>query len=250
MDLEFKITGIMFHENTAIVSRETIGGFAGGNAGGRKDLSIYEFSAKARAELAFTVCETQVKFKTFITLTYPAQFPQSGKQVKRDLNLFLTKLRQQYKKVDYLWFFEFQNRGAPHFHILTTIAATKINEQKIAILWANTVKTDWQKVYNFHRGFYKNRPALEAIKKQDGAKRYALKYALKTYQKAVPANFTDVGRFWGTSRNVKKNISSVKNAILFDNDLTEAQKLDKINELCGTNFPEFAPKMVFLRKKD
>lgn len=40
------------------------------------------------------------------------------------------------------------------------------------------------------------------IKKADGALRYALKYAAKQYQKKVPKDYRDVGRFWATSRDV------------------------------------------------
>lgn len=42
-----------------------------------------------------------------------------------------------------------------------------------------------------------------AIRLADGAKRYCLKYCLKPYQKAVPKEFSRVGRFWGCSYDVK-----------------------------------------------
>jgi hypothetical protein len=38
---------------------------------------------------------------------------------------------------------------------------------------------------------------FESIRKKDGAKRYALKYALKTRQKQPPAWMNLTGRFWG-----------------------------------------------------
>jgi len=40
------------------------------------------------------------------------------------------------------------------------------------------------------------------IHKQDGALRYALKYAAKQRQKRVPPDYRDVGRFWATSQDV------------------------------------------------
>jgi hypothetical protein len=42
----------------------------------------------------------------------------------------------------------------------------------------------------------------EAIRKPDGAARYAVKYASKMRQKAVPTDFRNVGRFWGHSKDV------------------------------------------------
>lgn len=49
---------------------------------------------------------------------------------------------------------------------------------------------------------HSHRKAWQRIRKKDGAKRYALKYALKPYQKVVPDYFQDVGRFWGCSYDV------------------------------------------------
>jgi len=43
---------------------------------------------------------------------------------------------------------------------------------------------------------------VERLRKQDGARRYAVKYAGKMKQKHVPKDFRNVGRFWGCSRAV------------------------------------------------
>lgn len=42
----------------------------------------------------------------------------------------------------------------------------------------------------------------QKIRKENGAKFYIVKYASKAEQKEVPEAFTDVGRFWGNSRDV------------------------------------------------
>jgi len=44
---------------------------------------------------------------------------------------------------------------------------------------------------------------LERIRKEHGARNYAVKYAFKMKQKMVPAAYQNVGRFWGNSRDVK-----------------------------------------------
>jgi len=44
--------------------------------------------------------------------------------------------------------------------------------------------------------------AWEVIEKPDGAARYVAKESYKTFQKQVPKAFQNVGRFWGTSRQV------------------------------------------------
>lgn len=44
---------------------------------------------------------------------------------------------------------------------------------------------------------------LERARSTDGAKHYAVKYAMKMRQKRVPKLYRNVGRFWGHSRRVK-----------------------------------------------
>lgn len=39
-------------------------------------------------------------------------------------------------------------------------------------------------------------------KKTNGLRHYAVKYASKMYQKSVPEEYQNVGRFWGRSKNV------------------------------------------------
>ncbi|GAH86880.1 unnamed protein product, partial [marine sediment metagenome] len=53
-----------------------------------------------------------------VTLTYPAVFPKNGKVVKKHLNVMLKWLKYRLPAKNYLWFFEWQRRGAPHVHIL------------------------------------------------------------------------------------------------------------------------------------
>ena len=55
--------------------------------------------------------------------------------------------------------------------------------------------------------------AWELIRSPDGAARYALKYATKPYQKKVPEDFQDVGRFWGCSRDISRSASEVVDTV-------------------------------------
>lgn len=90
---------------------------------------------------------------------------------------------------------------------------------------------------------HRRKKTWEKIREADGAKRYALKYALKPDQKKVPKDFQDVGRFWGASRDVS---SSVPAGI--EVDITDEQLRDWLaetgNEVC--NFPVI-PKYVYKR---
>lgn len=159
-----------------------------------------------------------------MTLTYGANFPMDGRKVKRDLNLVLTRLRQTFGSFSYLWFLEFQRRSAPHIHILCGLPHP---DDKCRVwfagLWAGIASggQDWSysQVYEscgrLKRGArlctmgairhrYTVEPKYwEGVRSSDGAARYAVKYALKTYQKVVPDCYRNVGRFWGCSRDVR-----------------------------------------------
>jgi hypothetical protein len=137
-----------------------------------------------------------------ITLTYPETYQQDGLKSKAELHRFLDKLQKHYGKMSYLWFLEFQKRGAPHYHIMSSyLEPNKWHRQTMGEVWAQIVSRetiDHDKVYRVHS----HTRAWEKIHKPDGASRYCMKYATKLAQKSVPPEFSRVGRFWGCSRDV------------------------------------------------
>jgi hypothetical protein len=190
---------------------------------GRKGRKIKMLSSKSLQQLTATVQATDVEFLTMLTLTYPKIFPPSGAIVKKDLNGILTNLRSK-GSFEYLWFLEFQTRGAPHIHLLTShdciTPRMRINLaewwtsriinaewfQRLVVL--ESVKCDRCEYDTMAREVRKvfavalHRDTWQLVRERDGAKRYVTKYASKPEQKIVPAQFRDVGRFWGASRNV------------------------------------------------
>lgn len=163
---------------------------------------IKEFSKASRERLAFVAANSDVVFTSMLTLTYPREFPNDGRDVKRNLNHFLVMLRKKVPALEYLWFLEFQKRGAPHIHLL--IRGARVN--KPMMQW---VSQTWYRVCG--TGDVKHLAAgtrLERIKVPNGARNYAVKYAHKMQQKSVPPNYRNVGRFWGCTRTVKPVIKS------------------------------------------
>jgi hypothetical protein len=192
------VRGVKIFKSDVVVVREA--GAANESPGTRS--SITEFSKRSRQRLAFVACNTSVKFRTMITLTYPKEFPTDGRRVKANLNAFLAALeRHQGRRPSYLWFLEFQIRGAPHYHILLDVPMpTRPVDIKN---FRNWVAETWYRVVD--SGDHKHREAgtrTERIRKRDGAARYAVKYSMKMKQKACPPDYRDVGRFWGCSRDV------------------------------------------------
>lgn len=162
---------------------------------------IEEFSKASRKRLAFVANNTAVEFRTMVTLTYPAAFPTTGTEVKRHLKAFLQAVRRDWHNPSYLWFLEFQKRGAPHVHVLfdyplpTRPSVLRCVRLRVSRVWYNIVGSG--DIRHLHAG-----TRCEKVRKEDGARRYAVKYASKMRQKRVPEAFRDVGRFWGCSRDV------------------------------------------------
>jgi len=149
-----------------------------------------------------------------VTLTYPREFPNDGKDVKRNLNAFLVALRRKVKDLEYLWFLEFQKRGAPHIHLL--IRGLRVSRQNQA--W--TSQTWYRLCATGDDRHLRAGTRLERIRKPDGARHYAVKYAFKMRQKVVPESYRNVGRFWGHSKNVKPVAKS--HAVCTNDDLVGA----------------------------
>lgn len=154
---------------------------------------ITEFTKSSRKNLAFTANNTDVHFDRMVTLTYPNKFPNDGRIIKKHLDAMLQWLRRR-NIAGYLWFLEFQKRGAPHYHILTS-GGDYIDRYDLSWRWFQIVASNDEK-------HLESGTRIERGKSERGLHRYAVKYAAKLHQKTVPANFVRVGRLWGCSGNV------------------------------------------------
>lgn len=189
-------------------------------------------SSRSLSRLAFLVRNTSVKLRSLLTLTYGVQYPLSGKVAKKHLNLLLNNLRSYYFRPDYVWFMEFQKRGAPHFHILFSEPTNEYVREWLAEIWAGIVTEDVvysslrdRKVYSARLQVEKvhlHKKTWENVREADGAARYVAKYAYKRYQKEVPKGFRNCGRFWGNSRSVKAGVTAIREIDVTDS--TEAKE--------------------------
>ncbi len=190
---------------------------------GRKDRPIVKFSPRSMARLVATANATKIEFKSMITLTYPNLYPKDGRIVKAAMNNLLTTFRDRHWG-SYLWFLEFQARGAPHFHILSEInAITPRMRVCLAEVWVGRwSKENWfydeaefravgkdecrweMMARTLSKAYYfiLRRETWELLRSKDAGRRYTTKYATKEYQKEVPDGFEGIGRFWGCSKNV------------------------------------------------
>jgi hypothetical protein len=167
-----------------------------GNIYGKRK-SIKLFSKAARRRLLFVARNSGHFIKSQLCLTYHCSEPENGKEMKKQLNLFLTLLRGKYKDVKYLWVLEFQKRGTPHFHCFLNIPHTDDDFREWAAISWNRIIGDSEQNLKFQRH---KRNFIEW--KMDSGKYLVKEYLAKCDQKHVPEEFHSVGRFWGNSRSL------------------------------------------------
>lgn len=153
--------------------------------GGRRN-SISGFTRASCRRLLFTA-RNFPGLAVMVTLTYPSEFPADGRLVKDHWR----RMRQWFVRNGCpvgLWFLEFQQRGAPHFHVFMP---TRVEAMKVARAWYRIVGSgDERHLWAGTR--------TEALRRPHAAGTYAAKYAAKADQKEVPEDYENVGRFWGT----------------------------------------------------
>lgn len=191
------VEGVYVYDRDVVVKR---GGLPVNNHGTQRG-GIREISHKSRIRLAFVAANTQVDFVTFTTLTYPAEFPTEYKRIKRDLECFLDWQRRDQACPRYLWWFEFQRRGAPHYHIVTDRPIH--NTRRVYKEMRFRVAAAWYRIVGSHDAKHLAAgTSVERVRKRDGGHRYALKYAMKMRQRHVPDGWEGVGRWFGYSAGV------------------------------------------------
>jgi len=136
----------------------------------------------------------------FITLTYPETFPASGRPCKRHFQKFMQRWNRRFDKMVGLWKFEFQKRGAPHFHLWVgldrPVSSRDLDELRewVSRAWFEVVDSGSEK--HLDAG-----TQVDVCRFQNHAARYIKGYlrkdGAKEYQNVVPDGFAAVGRFWG-----------------------------------------------------
>lgn len=186
-----------------------------------------EFSQRSRMNLQETVRNTEESWGSMACLSYPEHFPLDGRRVKKHLRAFLEALKRRYgNSVAYLWFLEFQKRGAPHIHVLMG-KDVEIDREWFASTWFRIVGSEDPKHYRVHL----HEKQWQAVYSADGCERYVAKYAHKTFQKHVPEGFENVGRFWGHPHHVKPKVYAV--AQLNEEELINMIGLEKLAKFIG-----------------
>lgn len=161
---------------------------------------ISEFSPKSRLRMLKLMAKinwTDHK-AIFITLTYPQTWPDN-KTAKNHARAFLKRINRRFPdvKIPVIWRLEFQERGAPHFHLLL-IDMPFIHYTEIQQMWMDIIGETNQRVFT----------RIEMIQSKRHAMYYVSKYMAK--RKPLHSGFNPVpyladnepeseflGRLWG-----------------------------------------------------
>ncbi len=187
--------------------------------------SIYSFSENSKRNLKRTVINSQYEFVSQFCLTFHQYWPADGKELKRMLNTWLTLCRKKIDNFKYIWILEFQERGAPHFHVYMNQEVSDSLRYFLAISWCRLTNPkmddiDLEKTTQFR--FHDHSKNFIAWDMGSGS--YLCKYLDKERQKDVPECFENVGRFWGASRRTVAPPVILECSSLNQHSMTEEQE--------------------------
>lgn len=161
--------------------------------GGGTRGTVTTFSASSRRRMLRKLARIAPKRVVFVTLTYPARFPDPVK-AKQHLRAFFERIRRRFPQASGIWRLELQERGAPHFHILFC-ELPFIPFAELRRWWAEIVR-------EFVDG-HLPRVRIEQIKSRRGAFYYCAKYCAKmdgpggVSLSLSSTHICTPGRFWG-----------------------------------------------------
>lgn len=169
---------------------------------------IQKFSKNSRTRLLKFFSEINVSHYHriyFTTLTYHEDFPLDHKTLKVTLDNFFKSIKRHFPESTWMWRLEFQQRGAPHFHLLFFV------EKNSQLCNSNTFSKMIKEAWFNHKSCrceHCRRYAVDVVELDTFKKgmNYVSKYSAKEDPRSKPRSS---GRLWGYSNNiVRKKIHS------------------------------------------
>jgi len=165
-------------------------GLGGGSGGGGKRGKVKILSSASRRRLLRlqnSINRERCRhLPLFMTLTYPQEYPTDGKTVKRHLDTFLKRLARAYPSASAIWKLEYQERGAPHYHLMV-YGSPYIGYGWVATSWYDVVGSEDKR--HLVAG-----TQVKRIESWRQATYYVAKYIAKV-DDTIPCD--NPGRFWG-----------------------------------------------------
>lgn len=154
---------------------------------------VSDFTAASRRRMLRKLARLAPKRVVFVTLTYPARFPDPM-VAKQHLRAFFERIRRRFPDASGIWRLELQERGAPHFHILFC---------ELPFIPFTELRRWWTEIIRAYVDGHLPRVRIEQIKSRRGAFYYCAKYCAKmdgVGSSGLSLSSTHIctpGRFWG-----------------------------------------------------
>tara|TARA_R110000796_G_scaffold250309_1_gene379133 strand:+ start:354 stop:1163 length:810 start_codon:yes stop_codon:yes gene_type:complete len=132
----------------------------------------------------------------FLTLTYHNAW--EGRSPRKDLDVYLKRLRRRFPTVAYVWRLEPQKRLAPHFHLLLFF------EDRVSDAEKADIKDQWHTLVEPESDFHNLYGAkVEAdLDGMEGVRVYISKYCAKVGEDGSTRPEWWQGKYWATSKNL------------------------------------------------
>jgi hypothetical protein len=157
---------------------------------------IKEFSRQSRRRLfdLLNSLDKSLEKAIFVTLTYGQSWPDS-KTVKKHLDNFLKRVSRRFPGASGVWRLEFQQRGAPHFHLLL-FNMPFWDKHALADAWFEIVGDEYAD--NSQGEPRAPFTRIEACLSYKHITRYLSKYVAKVGDVGLTSShISPPGRFWG-----------------------------------------------------
>jgi len=164
----------------------------GDRLGGGDRGEIKIFSGASRYRLFRELHQLRFETVTFLTLTYPAIFPTDVRKAKANLKEFRRRFENVYGKIQAVWRLEFQERGAPHFHIMY-LDCPFLDLPELLYTWKSIVHS-WDMAHELLGVDIK---LIVNNKEQKLIASYLGKYIAKVDERTQKDARKNVGRWWG-----------------------------------------------------
>lgn len=153
---------------------------------------IEVFSKASRYRLFRMLHQLEFSRVTFVTLTYPAPYPEESRKYKAHLKEFRRRFEEKWGKVRAVWRLEFQERGAPHFHIMF-LDCPFVDVHDLCWMWKCVVHS-WDMAHEIIGVDVK---LITDARKEALVASYLSKYIAKVDERKAGHAKRGVGRWWG-----------------------------------------------------
>lgn len=164
----------------------------GGRVGGGKRGEVKVFSSDSRRRLFQLLHKLKFERVTFCTLTYPAEFPTDARRYKAHLKEYRRRFELRWGKIPAVWRLEFQERGAPHYHLMY-LDAPFIPLADWCALWSDVIHTKDEN----HRKIGVDVKLVTQSKEAKLIASYLGKYVAKVDERIGAEDDRKPGRWWG-----------------------------------------------------